>query len=235
MKKIKILIFTLIAIISMTSFISAKEKKKTKTINKNGILYKINSSSKHMTSLFPMKNKKKRPEKLSATGYKFHTTFGHISPLGDNLRVAYNPSYSIGCILELPHTFSLFKKVWNISVSGKHTRFNTDNNTTSNIMSFSLLDFMAHTSTKIGKIHLNLAMGLSKGTSTIDNHNTINEFGLSAKFDIGYAVIEKNDFDLILNLSFQASDIGPMSTSNAEKGTTELMGLNLQFGKNINF
>jgi len=98
-----------------------------------------------------------------------------------------------------------------------------------------MLDFMAHASTELGPVLLNLGLGITNGNTTTNNNKTIEQTSISAKFDIGYYIIKKKDFDLILNMSFQGTGLGPLSSYNSEKGTTELMGLNLQFGKSINF
>ena len=179
--KISILAFTI-----LSSLILAKEKEEIKTINKDGIIYNVNSSSNHLFALSSNDKPMKKNKKLTDTGYKFYTTFGHVSPLGENLRTAYEPAYSFGCVLELPHSFNLFTKQWDISISGKHTRFN--NNTNSDMLSFSLFDIMSHASTKFGPILLNLGFGISNGSTVTTNNGTINQISISAKVDVGYYI-----------------------------------------------
>ena len=233
MKIMKIMKISILTFTILFSLISANEKEEIKTINKDGIIYKVNSSSNHLFALSSNDKPMKKNKKLTDTGYKFYTTFGHVSPLGENLRTAYDPAYSLGCVLELPHSFNLFTKQWDISVSGKHTRFN--NNTSSDLLSFSIFDIMSHASTKFGPILLNLGVGITNGSTVTNNNGTIDQISISAKVDIGYYIIEKNDFDLILNMSLQETGLGPLTSENGEKSTSELMGLNIQFGKSINF
>ena len=213
-----------------------KNNKEDKTIINNGVNYKINNSSNHISPLkgFKKIEKNKKIKQLVDSGYKFYTTFGHLSPLGENLRSNFDPSYSIGFILDLPQSFSLFKKDWEVSVSTTHARFK-NNNINSPQINFSIFDFMTHTKTKLGPILLNLGLGIVNGSTTTTNNGTNRETSISAKFDVGYYIIEKKDFDLILNMSFQLAGLGPLHANDAEKATSELMGLNLQFGKSINF
>ena len=114
MNKIKISILT---IFILSSFIFSKEKDEIKTINKDGIIYQINSASKNMKSLTTLPSKTKNDRKLNSSGYKLYTTFGHFSQLGENIRTKFNPGYSIGVVLETPKSFMLFKKEWNVVCS----------------------------------------------------------------------------------------------------------------------
>ena len=101
MNNIKISILT---VFILSSFIFSKEKDEIKTMNKDGIIYQINSSSKNMKSLTTLPSKTKNDRKLKASGYKLYTSFGHFSPLGENIRTGFNPGYSIGVVLETPFT-----------------------------------------------------------------------------------------------------------------------------------
>ena len=75
MNNIKISILT---IFILSSLIFSKEKDKIKTMNKDGIIYQINSSSKNIKSLTTLPLKTKKDRKLKPSGYKLYTSFGHF-------------------------------------------------------------------------------------------------------------------------------------------------------------
>ena len=227
----KIKKISLLSFITLFSLITASEKEEIKTFIKDGITYNVNISSNHITTdqdFTEPRNKKL----LSPSGFKLYTNFGHFSPLGENLKNHFNPGYSIGATLQTPKSFNLFKKKWAISVSGKYSKLPSKENSDYN--QFSMMDFLTHFSTNFGPIIFDIGAGISR-TNSISSIASINETALTGSIDIGYSIIKKDDLDLILNLNLKYTTSGPeFSINNSEDSTSELMGLSLKFGKNIN-
>tara|TARA_B100000902_G_C27316777_1_gene921819 strand:- start:3938 stop:4627 length:690 start_codon:yes stop_codon:yes gene_type:complete len=227
----KIIKISLLSIIALFSAITASEKEEIKTFVKDGITYNVNLSSNHISTdqkIAARVNNKS----LSPSGFKLYTNFGHFSPLGENLKNHFNPGYSIGAILQTPKSFNLFKKDWVISVSGKYSKLPSRENSDYN--QFSMMDFLTHFSTNFGPILFDIGAGISR-TNSISSIASINETALTGSIDIGYSIIKQDDLDLILNLNLRYTTSGPeFSINNSEDSTSELMGLSLKFGKNIN-
>ena len=227
----KIIKISLLSIITLFSIIVASDKEETKTFVKNGITYNVNLSSNHISTDQNIAVLKKN-KSLSPSGFKLYTNFGHFSPVGENLRNHFNPGYSIGATIQTPKSFNLFKKDWVISVSGKYSKLPSREN--SNYNQFSMMDLLTHFSTNFGPILFDIGAGISRTNST-SSIASIDETALTGSIDIGYSIIKQDDLDLILNLNLRYTTSGPeFSINNSEDSTSELMGLSLKFGKNIN-
>ena len=214
MNKIKISILT---IFILSAFIFSKEKDEIKTINKDGIIYQINSASKNMKSLTTLPSKTKNDRKLKASGYKLYTSFGHFSPLGENIRGGFDPGYSIGAILETRESFMLFMKEWTVSVSGKYSNLPAKDESGYN--NFAMMDLMTHLSTDFGPIIFNLGVGLTR-TNSISPDISIDETHLPGSANIGYKIIAKLEFDLIYNLNLRYTTGGPLNSLGNASGST---------------
>ena len=229
MKIIKISLLSIITLFSV--IIASADKEEIKTFVKDGITYNVNLSSNHISTDQNTAVLKKN-KSLSPSGFKLYTNFGHFSPVGENLRNHFNPGYSIGATLQTPKSFNLFKKDWVISVSGKYSKLPSRENSDYN--QFSMMDFLTHFSTNFGPILFDIGAGISR-TNSISSIASINETALTGSIDIGYSIIKQDDLDLILNLNLRYTTSGPeFSINNSEDSTSELMGLSLKFGKNIN-
>ncbi len=227
----KIIKISLLSIITLLSVIIASDKEEIKTFVKDGITYNVNLSSNHITTEQEF-TKNKKNKSLSPSGFKLYTNFGHFSPLGENLKNHFDPGYSIGAIVQTPKSFNLFKKNWGISVSGKYSKLPSKEN--SDYYQFSMIDLLTHFSTNFGPILFDIGAGISR-TNSISSIASIDETALTGSIDIGYSIIKKDDLDLILNLNLRYTTSGPeFSINNSEDSTSELMGLSLKFGKNIN-
>ena len=97
-----------------------------------------------------------------------------------------------------------------------------------------MMDLITHFSTNFGPILFDIGAGISRTNST-SSIASIKKTAFTGTIDIGYSIIKKDDLDLILNLNLRYTTSGPEdSINNSEDSTSELMGLSLKFGKNIN-
>ena len=238
MNKIKSLLSFIIIISSLV--LSNEDIEESQTIEKDGITYNVNSYSKHLTpiSTNDIKTDNNSSEK-DPFKYKVTPYFGHISPIGENLRSNYNPGFSIGFLFETPNKFHFLKKDWAIGGNLVFSRLNAKSD--SNISNYNIATMEANLSTNFGPIILGFGAGLCPISSSYMEWNSsqgeninIRESNtyLSLSFNIGYKLVEQNDYDLILNMNFK--EILGAPADNLSSGTSELFGLNLKFSKSIN-
>ena len=100
MNKIKLLLSFIIIFSSFALTNDGNEE--IQTIEKDGITYKVNNNSKHLT---PISNNdiiidNESDSNKETFTYKVTPYFGHVSPIGENLRNIYNPGFSIGFLIE---------------------------------------------------------------------------------------------------------------------------------------
>ena len=229
-------------IISSLSFTNEDE---IQTYEKDGEIYTINQYSKNITPL----NKSENITTVDFednSGFTLSTWIGNISPIGENVRKTYNPGFSLGLSLETPKTFHFFKKDWNINANLYFTKLPVNSSPEySDKSNFNLTTFSADLSTNFGPVILRFGLGFSPLSSSYHDEVTDQELRDYSTFptltiDVGYPIKitppgnPNDDFNIIVNLHLQEV-LGSPPQANGNRGTSELYGISLLFGKNINF
>ena len=213
-----------------------------KTYDYNGKAYNVNASSLNLTNEIPgleqlesnldetsvkkntttfinLENKEKK-----YTGYDILPIIGHMSPLGENLRHAYNPGPSYGLAVNFPKSFNFFKKDWDISASFMTSKFNALSNNYSG--DFKITSLISKISSNFGPVNLSFGIGMSN-----TKHRNQDKSFVTGTFDIGYKIFENNKTDIFLQINIQEILGGP--NYDISNSTSEIYGISLEIGNKI--
>lgn len=238
MNKIKLLLSFIIIFSSFALTNDGNEE--IQTIEKDGIIYNVNNDSKHLTPISNndvIINNESDPNKETFT-YKVTPYFGHISPIGENLRNIYNPGFSIGFLIETDNSFEFIDKNWFLSGNLVFSRLNAKSGTV-NRSNYNIATMEVNMATDFGPIIMGVGFGLSpvsssylfdSGGGNVINVRETNTF-VCMSLNLGYKLIEQEDYNLILNMNLKEILGGPEEALGSS--TSELFGLNLKFSKKI--
>ena len=159
-------------------------------------------------------------EVKKVSGYSIFPIIGQISPLGENIRNAYDAGYTIGLGVNTSKEFTFFKKDWILGASIQHYSLKRHE---SGKKAFEILTIAPQITTTFNQMIFNIGVGIASTSS--HNHKTDSIFG---QINLVYLIYNKNSLEIILNINLLEIFKAPNPN-----GSSELYGINLAFSKNL--